>query len=149
MAYINATGQLDNQLGLLSRIQSAQVTLTSAQVIAMNATPVQILPAPGANLVYHVVGPIGVQVKPGGTQFSGGGVVTLVYTGGSINPHASSIPAATINSATASNNLLPVQSAVIQPPSNTGLSITNATGAFSAGTGSVVITVRFIVHTVV
>lgn len=148
MAYINATGQMDNQLGLLTRTQSAQVTLTSAQVLAMFATPVQILPAPGANLVYHVMGPISIQVKPGGTQFASGGVVTLVYHGGSINPHSSSIAAATINSATASNNLLPVPSAVIQPPSNTGIDITCATGAFTSGTGSVVVTIRFVVHTV-
>jgi hypothetical protein len=122
--------------------QVATVTLSAANILGMFATPVAILPAPGANKLI-LVDLINFQMKPGGTQFAGGGVVTFVYTGGAINPHSSNIPAATVNSASGSNNVLPPVTAVIQPPTNTGISITNATGAFTTGNGTAIVTIWF------
>jgi len=113
--------------------------ITAAQVLAMNGAPVQIAAAPGVgyvimDCVFHV------QTIPGSANFASGGVVTFVYHGGSVTPHGSSIPAATIQSGTGSNNWLPPNPATLQPPSNTGIDITNATGAFTTGTGSLVVT---------
>jgi hypothetical protein len=140
---IISSGQVTSSGGVLF----AQVPLTAANIIAMNATPVAILAAPGSGKVL-VIDTVELQMKPGGTQFTSGGVVTFVYHGGAVTPHASSIPAATINSASATNNQLPPTTAVIQPPTNTGLDITNATAAFATGNGVAFVNIWYSVVTV-
>jgi hypothetical protein len=111
------------------------VLLTAAQIIAMNAGPVTILAAPGAGKVLIVT-----QILFAFTaalQFTGGGIVTFQYAGGA-TVHASSIPASVLTSASPSNTLLAPNTAAngIVAPTNTGITITNATAAFAAGTGT-------------
>lgn len=129
-----------------SVLQKAVVTLTAAQIEAMFATPIAILPAPAAGQVL-AIDQIIVQTKPGTTQFSGGGAVSFQYHGTAVAPHSSSIPAATINSATASENIVPPPTGVIQAPAATGIDITNATAAFASGNGTVVVTVFYSIIT--
>jgi hypothetical protein len=62
-----------------------------------------------------------------------------------VTPHSSSIPAATINSATGTENVVPPPIGVIQAPAATGLSITNGTAAFASGT--VIVTVFYSIIT--
>jgi hypothetical protein len=126
----------------------SKVTVTAAQILAMNGAPVTLLLAPGttASPAIIVVDRIVVITQPGSANFAAGGVVTFVYHGGSVTPHASSIAAATINSGTASYNQLPGISAPIQIPSNTGIDITNATGAFTTGNGSLLVVFRYFVQ---
>ena len=129
-----------------SLLQKAVVTLTAAQILAMFGTPQSILPAPAAGQVL-VIDQIIAQMKPGGTQFTGGGAVTFQYHGTAIVPHSGNIPAATIDSATASENVVPPPTGTIQPPSATGLDITNATAAFATGNGTLVVTVFYSIIT--
>jgi hypothetical protein len=127
-----------------NRVCVAQVTLTAANLIAMYTTPVSILPAPAAGIAI-VVDAISFQMKPTATQFTGGGLVTLQYHGTAILPHGASdgVPATTVKSATGSfSQLSPVQ-AVIQPPTATGIDITNAGAAFATGTGTAVVTIWY------
>jgi len=113
--------------------------VTSAQILAMFGAAQSLFAAPGAG--YAIVNPtFHVQTVPGTVNYAGGGVVTFVYTGGSVTPHGSSIAAATVTSGTGTNNLLPPNPAVVQPPANTGISITNASAAFTAGTGTFIVT---------
>lgn len=142
MAYLNASGQLDNGLGLISRLQVATVTVTAAQLNSMFTTPVQILPSPGVNQAY-IVGGVTMQTKPTTTAFAAGGAINLVYHGGAVVPHASSVPAATLISGTGTVNQLPGIAAVIQIPSNAGIDITCATANFTTGTGVLVVKIRF------
>ena len=129
-----------------SLIQKAVVTLTAAQIIAMNGTPQPILPAPAAGQVL-VIDQILAQMKPGATQFTGGGAVTFQYHGTAVVPHSGNIPAATITSATGSENVVPPPTGTIQPPAATGLDITNATAAFATGNGTLVVTVFYSIVT--
>ena len=129
-----------------SLIQKAVVTLTAAQIMAMFGAAVSILPAPAAGQVL-VVDQFIVQMKPGATQFTGGGAVSFQYHGTTIVPHSANIPAATITSAAASENVVPPPTGVIQPPTATGIDITNATGAFAAGNGSMIVTVFYSIIT--
>jgi predicted RecA/RadA family phage recombinase len=129
-----------------SLIQKAVVTLTAAQIMAMYGAAVSILPAPAAGQVL-VVDQFIVQMKPGVTQFTGGGAVSFQYHGTGVVPHSSSIPAATITSAAASENVVPPPTGVIQPPSATGIDIVNATGAFATGNGTMVVTVFYSIIT--
>jgi predicted RecA/RadA family phage recombinase len=129
-----------------SLLQKAVVTLTAAQIQGMYAAPVSILPAPAAGQVL-VIDQIIVQTKPGSTQFTGGGAVTFQYHGTAVNPHAGNLAAATVNSATGTENVLAPPSATYQPPAATGLDITNATAAFAAGNGTMVVTVFYSIIT--
>ena len=129
-----------------SLIQKAVVTLTAAQIIAMNGAPVTILPAPAAGQVL-VIDQIIAQMKPGGTQFTGGGAVTFQYHATAVVPHSGNIPAATITSATGSENVVPPPTGTIQPPAATGVDITNATAAFATGNGTLVVTVFYSIIT--
>jgi hypothetical protein len=129
-----------------SLLQKAVVTLTAAQIMAMYGAPVGILPAPAAGQVL-VIDQIIAQMKPAGTQFTGGGAVTLQYHGTGVVPHSGNIPAATITSAAGSENVVPPPTGTIQPPAATGLDITNATAAFAAGNGTLVVTVFYSIIT--
>jgi predicted RecA/RadA family phage recombinase len=129
-----------------SLLQKAVVTLTAAQIMAMNGAPVSILPAPAAGQVL-VIGQILAQMKPGATQFTGGGAVTFQYHGTAVVPHSGNIPAATITAASGSENVVPPPTGTIQPPAATGLDITNATAAFAAGNGILIVTVFYTIIT--
>ena len=129
--------------GLLQKIT---VVLTAAQIEAMNGAPVNIIPAPLAGQVV-VPDQFVIQTKPGGTNFTGGGAVTFQYHGTSVNPHAGNLAAATVNSGTASVNVLAPPSAGYQPPAATGIDITNATAAFATGNGTLVVTAYYSVIT--
>jgi hypothetical protein len=123
-----------------------KVIVTAAQIAAMFAAPVTLLPAPGNNKVL-LIDSIAVQTVPDpALSYTGGGAVNFVYHGTSIIPHAGSIAAAVIQSAVASVNQLPDTAAAIQPPVNTGLDITNATGAFATGDGTLIVTVWYSIH---
>ncbi len=129
-----------------SMLQKAVVTLTAAQILAMYGTPQSILPAPAAGQVL-VIDQIIAQMKPGTTQFTGGGAVSFQYHGTGVVPHSSSIPAATITSAAGSENVVPPPTGVVQAPVATGLDIVNATAAFAAGNGTLVVTVFYSIIT--
>ncbi|MBV9448560.1 MAG: hypothetical protein JO345_21960 [Streptosporangiaceae bacterium] len=125
--------------------QVAQVTLTSANILGMNTTPVSILPAPAAGQVL-MIDAIFVQTKPGGTQYASGGAVTFQYHGTSTNPHTGNVTAAQINAATAKYVYLgPNTSGAIDlsAVAGLGLDITNGTGAFTTGNGTAVVTVYY------
>ena len=114
-----------------------QFALTSANILAMFGAPVTIYPAPAAGYVIQV-DQVAIEFAPGGTNYTSGGAISVQYTGGSA-VHSSTIPAATFQSGTKSMNILPPVTAVLQAPAATGLTITNATGAFATGNGTAVI----------
>lgn len=118
-------------------LQVTQVTLTAAQIIAMNGTPVSLLPAPGAGLCY-VVESIEFRFTAG-TQFTGGGAVTFQYSGGAAV--ANTIAAAVITSASSSDTVRVGIDATATL--NAALVVTNATAAFAAGTGTALITFAY------
>ena len=146
---LNTTGILIANNGLLinNAIEgTAVITLTAAQIATLFATPLTIFPAPGPNKVL-LIDDIVVQYKPGGTAFTGGGVITFQYHGTAINPHSSNVAASTLNTLTASVNVLPVPTSNIVAPPNVGLDILNATGAFATGNGSIIITIYYAIQT--
>lgn len=121
------------------------VALTAAQIIAMEATPVSVIAAPGAGLAI-VVDSILFEMTTTSTQFTGGGAVSFVYHGGSVAVHAGSIPA-TVVTTTAGTSYTVLGPAVATNgttvPANTGVDITNATAPFAAGTGTAKVRIRY------
>ena len=57
---------------------SSITTLTAAQVLALNATPIQLLPAPGANLVI-VLRAVLLELLYGGTAYTNGGNANIQF----------------------------------------------------------------------
>jgi hypothetical protein len=129
--------------------QVAQVTLTAAQLQAMYAAPVSILPAPAAGKLL-IIDAIAFQFKHGATQFTGGGAVSFVYHGTAVTPHTGSVAAAVVTAAADDVQYLgPNTSAAIdlQTAVNIGLDIKNATAAFATGNGTAIVTVWYSVLT--
>jgi hypothetical protein len=125
------------------QIREARVPLTAAQLEAMNATPVSLIPAPGAGYAL-IVDRVELEIIAGATPFTGGGVITFPYHGTSVLPHSSSIPAADLTGAAGTAIYqLPPPTAVISPPANTGIDITNAAAPFAAGNGSAVALIQY------
>lgn len=76
---ISPTGELNE-----GAVRIKDVTLTSAQVLALNATPVSVIAAPGANKAIIILGVA--TTKAAGTAYDGINVnedITLKYTDGS------------------------------------------------------------------
>jgi len=119
-------------------IRTAVVALSAAQLMAMFAAPVSVLPAPGSG--YAIVDiSADLEMLASATAFTSGGAVSLVYHGGAVSPVAGTVPAAVVT-AGAGTTLTQLGPAVgsngITVPANTGIDITNATGAFATGTGT-------------
>jgi hypothetical protein len=122
----------------------AAVNLTAANLIAMFTTPVAILPAPGVGKALLIT-EILFQMTTTATAFTGGGPISFIYSGVSIANgavHTGTIPAATVTAGAGTSNTLVTSPGPATPtnglvvPANTGINITNATGAFAAGIGT-------------
>jgi hypothetical protein len=131
--------------GSHSDILSARVTLTTAQLEAMYATPVSVLPAPGSGFAI-VVEQIQLEIIAGGTAFTAGGAIEFVYHGTSTNPVNGSVPAADLTGASGTT-LIGLGPAAVNNgttiPAGTGVDITNATQAFASGNGSAIVLIQY------
>jgi hypothetical protein len=116
-----------------SLAQTAIVTPTVAQVQGMNATPIILVPAPGTGLSI-AVDYIVFKYVYAATVYASGGTITMGYTGGAaaVNTLAASI----LTTAASSTTVCVTGSSNVTASINTALQITNATGAFTGGTGS-------------
>jgi hypothetical protein len=129
----------DSQLGQVT------VTLTAAQVIAMFTTPVQIVPSAGAGKVVQFVDAVN-YLDAGATPFSGGGTVRFQNGTGTIL--SSTAAATTITSATDVVATIPSSSTTSLLAANEGIFISNASGVFAAGDGTLKVTVNYRVITI-
>ena len=113
--------------------------LTAANILGMNGAAVPVLPAPGAGKCI-VVDALAFEMVPGSVAFASGGAVSVNYTGGSA-VHTGTVPASTINATALSAKTLTqlgMQTGAngLASPVNTGLTVGNATGAFTTGNGT-------------
>jgi len=129
---------------------STEVVITSANIAAMYAAPVRIINAPGDGYVIQLMSAVLVYTYVG-AAYTGGGDVTLRYDSGG---------AAITTTITAANSFAAAGDKVFSfgllnaaggytMPINTGITITNATGAFvdpgpAVGTGKVVLSYRIL-----
>lgn len=112
--------------------------VTSANILAMFTTPVNLIVAPPAGFAI-VVNNVLWQMTRTATAYAAGGVVNLVYTGGSVVPHSGTVPASVVTggAGVVLNNNGPVSAANgIVVPTATGVDITNGTQLFTTGTGT-------------
>ncbi len=129
--------------------QVVRVAITSANILAMNATPVSVIAAPGANRAL-VINNILFVMTTTATAYANGGVVTFTIASGGVAAHAGSIPASVVTAAagTDARQLGPAVAASgtdygTVAAANVALFITNATAAFITGTGTATVIIDF------
>ena len=119
------------------------VAISSGQLLALFATPVTVIAAPVAGKLV-MVSEILFGFLATATQYLLGGVLTFQYSGGAV-VHASSIPASVVLAATTSYTQLVGNSQAngVTVPTATAVTVSNATQAFTTGTGTAKIWIRY------
>lgn len=115
-------------------LYTKEVALTSANLLAMNATPITVVAAPSADYVVDFVS--AVLINDDATDYTAGGAITINY--GSAGAAVSTTLAATFLTGNGDKvwNLQKLNAAGgYTMPVGVGLTITNASQAFATGTG--------------
>ena len=127
------------------------VALTAAQIIAMSATPVLLIPAPGVGFA-NVINSILWNITYGSVQFTGGGNIAAQYgnTALGAGPAASTVIAGATLDAVAANTILTQAPSVINTAEtnmdNKAIYLSNTTAPFAAGNSTAILTIIY--HTV-
>jgi hypothetical protein len=137
------SAKLDTEL-----LQAVTVNLTAANLIAMYATPVVIIPAVAGKAIY--IQSVEFDITRTATAFTGGGVVNLQYkntaNGAGTTLHAD-IAATVVTGAAGTTHTVRIPSVLSDVAdadiTNVGVYISNKTAAFAAGTGTASVTVRY------
>lgn len=122
----------------------AVVSLTAANLIAMNGAPVTLIPAPGAGKVV-IVEDILFKMTRTATAFTNGGALEFRYTNGSGAKVSADIASSVVTTGGAGLELNRVGHVVtsLTPVANAPIVITNATAAFATGTGTAQVIIKF------
>ena len=128
-----------------ARVRYAEVTLSSGQILAMHTTPVEVIPATGANTMIRVLS-ITASITFNSIQYAGGSSVSLVYSGGSVSAItalSNSLIASAVDSVQSTSI---IDLGVLSKSSYDNLGVDIKTGlAFSAGDSEVKILSSYIV----
>lgn len=151
MSTINTYSDIDRRDSLQKKfaevdntIYVAEVSLTAANIIAMNATPVEVVAAQGAGKVIEFVGAT-IIFDNGDTAFTGGGAVE--FQNSTVGDTLSTTVPATIFTSDADKIYQAYgASASAGWTANDNIVITNATAAFATGDGVARIKVAYRVH---
>lgn len=123
-------------------VQTANITVTAAELLAAYATPLLILPAGSASDLY-VIHDMMVEADYGTAVFASGGATALQYhstANGAGVLATATIAAATINAWAADSVILVQGACATAAAANTvgkGIYLSNQTGAFTGGTATV------------
>ena len=129
---------------------SVTVTLTNAQVLGMYAAPVELLPAPDANSMYQLTGATLVNLNTG-VAYASGGVLIVQYGstvhGAGTDALSGTVAATFLTSPTATQVITVGGNVTTTAGSATlgnGIYISNQTGAFTSGTGTLQVLLNFV-----
>lgn len=125
-------------------LHTVQVSLSSANILALNATPITLVAAPGAGKIVEVVS-ITLKMVRTGTAYANGGALEFRYTNASGAKVTADIAAAVVTTGGAGTEYSNVKGVVtaLTPVANALISVNNATAAFITGTGTAVVTVVY------
>ena len=122
-----------------SLMQVTSVALTSANLKAMYATPVQLLAAPGSGSSY-IIHKVLFRMTCTSTAYTSGGNVYLQYTTNTTAvTTAADLPTSIVTGSAGTTDSMVNGIDVNSLSQNDTISITNATGAFATGTGTAVV----------
>jgi hypothetical protein len=131
---------LDSGASSAMTIQHVSVPLTSANILAMFATPVQLIAAPAAGMNI-VVQKVMFTMTTTSTAYAGGGVVEFQIgntANGAGTATTATVAAAVVNSGTPGVSYTTVIPVSYTGTAATGLFISNQTAPFTTGTGTAV-----------
>lgn len=135
----NFPGSIKGSDGVIGVAQRKRVSLSSAQILALNTTPVTLVPAPGAGRAVDVVSVTASLTA--GTQYTGSNAVEVRYTNGSGTKVTGDLAAAWLNSAT--NRADKAVAAAATLTANAAVVAFVPTANPGAGTGTVTIDVLY------
>lgn len=124
---------------------SVTVPLSSAQILALNATPVTLVAAQGAGTVINVQSIVFKMVSTA-TQYANGGAVEFRYTNASGAKVTADVAAAVVTAA-AGTSFTTVVGVAVTGVANAPIVVDNATAPFITGTGTATVTVTYQVLT--
>lgn len=128
------------------RVFEITASLTAANIIAMNGAPVEVIPAQGANK-FVIVESVLFKMTRTSTAFTGGGAVSLKYSGGATITNTIAATVVTTGGAGIEYAHIGPVLTSLTPAGNTAIQITNATGAFATGTGTAEVYIKYRVVT--
>lgn len=125
-------------------LRTAQVALTSAHILALNATPIELVAAPGAGKIISVE-EIVLKMVRSATAYANGGALEFRYTNASGAKVTADIAAAVVTTGGAGTEYNIVRGVVtsLTPVANAAIVADNATAAFITGTGTAVVTIKY------
>lgn len=133
---------------LIPPIKKAIVQISSAQILALNATPVQLVPAPGVGKIV-IADRFIFKIVRTATAYANGGVIEFRYTNAAGALVAATIAAAVITGGAGTEfNTVGGVVSTLTPVANAAIVVDNATAAFITGTGVAQITVFYRVENV-
>lgn len=116
-------------------VQTAVVPISSAQILALNATPVQLIASPGSGKAIRVMD---LALKfTAATQYANGGALELRYTDASGTKVTADLASAIITSAsgTSYTNVAGIEASLTLTTA-AGIFVSNATAPYITGTGT-------------
>lgn len=116
--------------------------LSSANILGMFAAPVTVIGAPGAGKTI-IVESITFKMTRTATAYAGGGAVSFKYAGGATLSAAIAATVITTGGAGVEYNHVGPLEASLTPVPNAGVQITNAVAAFTTGTGTAEIVIKY------
>lgn len=135
---------VDNRLGGAGGSVNLTISISNAAFLASNATPVVVLPAPGAGNEWDIIDMV-VENKNAGVAYANGGVSALYFGTSSSGVLASATVAASFFTSPTVAHSIKVAGALADTASssiaNAGVVFTNPTANFITGTGTVILKV--------
>lgn len=132
-------------IGIRAETYVDSFALTAADITTLHSAPLALVAAPGANKAILVTGAI-IQFRYGTVQFTGGGAISFVYHGATVNLLSGALAAATVQAA-ASATVSPggPAAALVMTP-NVGIDLLAATADFAAGDSTAVVVLFYTVY---
>jgi hypothetical protein len=126
-------GSVDSDCMKANVIKFKKVNLTSAQILALSATPVQLIAAPGSGYVI-TLHKANLRMAPSGTAYANGGNTVIQYKTGTVA--ATNVIANTVINAAGTTVSNTIRNGIdVAAVANSDLEITNAAAPFITGTG--------------
>lgn len=131
--------------GQLAFPAQVSIALTSAQILALNATPVALIAAPGAGFAI-VLNSIIISMTRTATAYAAGSTVAPVYHGATTPLVAAAFPIALFTTGGAgieTRLATPVAASTLAATANTGVDLIATGSAFTTGTGTAKVYVSY------